>query len=68
MNYQPMRFEQKESNPVNLGVTSMCICGSNWFNAQICFNDEYEIAAYLLQAFCVNCNAEVVLPTPADLT
>lgn len=46
--------------------TNECInCGSQWFQIHAFFQD-YEIAAYIIEAKCSGCGADVTAPTPID--
>ena len=57
---------QRERNEINLGeITHVCICGSEWWNVQVKF-DDYEIAVYMTEMSCSNCGAVAIAPTPID--
>ena len=59
-------IQQTTSNEVDLGeVTHLCICGSQFWNVQVAFED-YDIAMYFTEMSCVNCGARALAPTPAD--
>ena len=48
--------------------TRVCVnCGSDLFTVQICFDEEYEIAGYLLDCECACCGTLLTAPTPLDL-
>ena len=49
----------------SIGPVHVCSCGSQVFNVAVTFED-YEIAWWFLDATCVNCNALVRVPCPAD--
>lgn len=42
-------------------------CASTLFTIQAVFNDEYEVAMYLLNAECAMCHTKITAPTPLDL-
>lgn len=46
-------------------ITHACLCGSKVFNLKVIF-EEYQIAAYMLDMSCVECNAHYTAPTPID--
>lgn len=63
-------IEKTEPDPPNFrGIpTSACpVCGNNWFQMAVAFDDEYTIEAYVLEAECDTCGALVTAPTPQDL-
>ena len=41
-------------------------CESTIFTAQISFDEDYNLAGYLLNAECAFCKTLVTLPTPLD--
>lgn len=48
--------------------TSICpSCSSKLFTIQAIFDDNYEIAMYLLNAECAMCHTKLTAPTPLDL-
>lgn len=47
--------------------TAVCPCGSDLLTIQAQFDEAYEITAYLLNAHCAYCGAELTAPTPLDL-
>ena len=48
--------------------TRVCVnCGSDLFTVQICFDEEYERAGYLLDCECAYCGTLLTAPTPLDL-
>jgi hypothetical protein len=49
------------------GIPShQCInCGGEWFRV-LCRFEDYEIAQYIVEAFCEECGAEVDAPTLPD--
>lgn len=48
--------------------TSTCpSCSSKLFTIQAVFDDNYEIAMYLLNAECAFCHTKLTAPTPLDL-
>jgi len=48
-----------------IGPTHMCSCGCNVFKTLVSF-DDYELAWWYLEGECLNCDAKVILPCPAD--
>ena len=46
-------------------VTHQCICGSPQFKIVVSF-EEYEIATYSLEMYCVECGLSYKTPTPLD--
>jgi len=42
-------------------------CGSTLFTIQASFDEDYEIAGYLLNAECSSCKTKITAPTPLDL-
>ncbi len=42
-------------------------CGTNIFNLKVIFDEDYEIAMYMLDAECAECGTLVTAPTPKDL-
>lgn len=42
-------------------------CGSTLFTIQAVFDEEYNIAQYLLNAECAECKTFLTAPTPLDL-
>jgi hypothetical protein len=51
------------------GIPSrVCLnCGSDLFTIQACFDENYEISGYLLDAECAYCKTKLTAPTPLDL-
>lgn len=47
-------------------ITRVCPCGSEWFKTLVTVDEDYEIAAYGLDAECIECGTRVKLPCPAD--
>lgn len=47
--------------------TRVCPCGSDLFRLIVHFDENYEIAMYLLEAECVECDSLITAPTPLDL-
>jgi hypothetical protein len=43
-------------------------CGSRLIKLLACFDDDYEVSAYLLDAECAECSTLITAPTPLDLT
>jgi len=58
-----------EEAPDYRGIpTAVCLCGSTLFKITASFDDEYNVALYLLDnATCYACGALVTAPTPLDL-
>ncbi len=49
-------------------ATRVCVnCGSDLFTIQAFFDEEYEIAGYLIDCQCAYCNTLLTAPTPLDL-
>lgn len=48
-------------------ITRVCTCGCVFFKVAVQFDENYEIAAYLLNAECIECGSKWVTPTPLDL-
>lgn len=42
-------------------------CASTLFTIQAVFDENYEVAQYLLDAECAICHTKVTAPTPLDL-
>lgn len=60
------RVQETEQGFGEVGsITHLCICGSQFFNVQVAFED-YEISAYLLDMTCVVCGTEWTAPTEVD--
>lgn len=48
--------------------TRICVsCGSDLFTIQVIFDDNYEVALYLLDCECAMCHTKLTAPTPLDL-
>lgn len=48
--------------------TRQCpMCGSELFTIQAIFDEDYNIAGYLLNAECAYCTTKLTAPTPLDL-
>ena len=48
--------------------TSMCVCGSIWFNVSVVIDEEtYERSAYSTDAVCFSCGRELTIATPEDI-
>jgi hypothetical protein len=48
--------------------TRVCVnCGSDLFTVQVMFDEDYEIAGYLLNCECAYCQTKLTAPTPLDL-
>jgi len=48
--------------------TRVCVsCGSDIFTVQVQFDEDYEIASYLLNCKCAYCDTKLTAPTPLDL-
>ena len=51
---------------MNWGVpTHKCHCGCEQFKVWVSFED-YEISAYSLEMYCLDCGDQYVTPTPLD--
>lgn len=58
--------EPSVESPVDLDcITHQCICGNNVWKICATF-DDYEIASYSLDMFCLECGAKAITPTPID--
>lgn len=49
-----------------MGPTTVCPCGGDLFHVVASFDDDREVAFYLLDGLCWACGALVTLPTPVD--
>ena len=48
--------------------TRVCpTCSGDLFNVQVSFDEDYEIAGYLLDCECAYCSTKLTAPTPLDL-
>lgn len=48
--------------------TRVCpTCGGDLFTVQVSFDEDYEIAGYLLDCQCAYCSTKLTAPTPLDL-
>lgn len=43
------------------------VCNSTLFTVQVSFDEDYEIAGYLLDCECAYCHTKLTAPTPLDL-
>ena len=43
------------------------VCKSTLFTVQVSFDEDYEIAGYLLDCECAYCHTKLTAPTPLDL-
>ena len=43
------------------------VCNSALFTVQVSFDEDYEIAGYLLNCECAYCHTKLTAPTPLDL-
>jgi hypothetical protein len=58
--------DPSEDQPVDLGViTHTCICGCTQWKIWASFED-FEISAYSLEMYCLECGAKAITPTPID--
>lgn len=54
------------SHPVDLNqITHICICGGNLWKLLVTFED-YAIATYSLDMYCVECGSKAIAPTEVD--
>lgn len=61
-----MSNESDEQVALDLGmVTHVCPCGSDTWKILVSFED-YEIASYSLEMYCVSCGNKALAPTPLD--
>jgi hypothetical protein len=62
-----MRVQETEAGFGDMSdtITHVCICGSQFFNLQVAFED-YEISAYLLDMTCAVCGTAWTAPTECD--
>jgi hypothetical protein len=55
-----------EADYRSLGAIRVCPCGSEWWNLQVKFDDDYEIGMYGTNARCVLCDSIATIVTPID--
>jgi hypothetical protein len=56
----------KEADYRELGPVRVCPCGSEWWNVQAMFDDDFEIGIYGTTARCVLCDSLATVVTPID--
>jgi len=51
------------------GIPTRCCptCNSDLFTVQVSFDEEYNVAGYLLNCECAFCGTKLTAPTPLDL-
>lgn len=63
------RFHTEEPEPALLDATGIpthvCPCGCSLFKVLVSFED-YEVATYSLDGYCVECGARCTMPTELD--
>jgi len=50
----------------SLGPIRVCVCGSQWWNVKVMFDEDYEVGQYLTEATCVECNSLATVVTELD--
>ena len=56
----------QEADYRSLGPIRVCPCGSEWWNVQVKFDDDYEIGIYATDARCVLCDSKATVVTAID--
>lgn len=51
---------------MELIVTRQCVCGSETFKILATFDEDYEVASYSTDMYCVECGRYWGTPTPLD--